>query len=196
MLASVSLSRDGRWLVTATRSGEGVRVWDLTDGKVAWRWPGGGIVRTRAAFSPDGRWLATSTPQEYRLWEAGSGKEGPTFACDRPDGEAGPIAFSRDGALLAIAQSLRRVQLIHAPTGRVLASLQAADAPVIADLCFGPDGATLAAAAEDAVVHLWDLRLLRQELAKLDLDWDLPAYPPAEERPRLAVEVVAEKAAP
>ena len=28
-------------------------------------------------------------------------------------------------------------------------------------------------------VQLWDLRLLRQELTQLHLDWDMPPYPPA-----------------
>jgi hypothetical protein len=30
----------------------------------------------------------------------------------------------------------------------------------------------------DQQVQLWDLRLLRQELAQMHLDWDAPPYPP------------------
>ena len=30
----------------------------------------------------------------------------------------------------------------------------------------------------DQQVRLWDLRLIRQELAQMNLDWDLPPYPP------------------
>ena len=30
-------------------------------------------------------------------------------------------------------------------------------------------------------VQLWDLRLVRQELAQMNLDWDLPPYPPPAE---------------
>jgi hypothetical protein len=31
-----------------------------------------------------------------------------------------------------------------------------------------------------ALLGLWDLRRLRERLAALGLDWDLPAYPPSE----------------
>ena len=29
-------------------------------------------------------------------------------------------------------------------------------------------------------MQLWDLRLIRQELKSMGLDWDLPPYPPVE----------------
>ena len=45
---------------------------------------------------------------------------------------------------------------------------------------FSPDGSQLAAVQHDQQVQLWDLRLLRQELAKMHLDWDMPPFPPAE----------------
>jgi hypothetical protein len=32
-------------------------------------------------------------------------------------------------------------------------------------------------ATADGVLGLWDLRRLRERLAALGLDWDLPAYP-------------------
>jgi hypothetical protein len=28
------------------------------------------------------------------------------------------------------------------------------------------------------VIQVWNLRLIRQELAAMGLDWDLPSYPP------------------
>jgi hypothetical protein len=36
----------------------------------------------------------------------------------------------------------------------------------------------LAVVQIDQQVQLWDLRLLRQELAQMHLDWDAPPYPP------------------
>jgi WD40 repeat protein len=44
---------------------------------------------------------------------------------------------------------------------------------------FSPDGSQLAAAQANKQVQLWDLRLIRQELAQMNLDWDMPPYPPA-----------------
>ena len=46
-------------------------------------------------------------------------------------------------------------------------------------LCFSPDGTLLAVVEDETYVRLWDLRLLREELAKLKLDLDLPPYLPA-----------------
>src|SRR5262249_7767752 len=52
-------------------------------------------------------------------------------------------------------------------------------------LCFSPDGSRLAAATGNHTIHLWDLRLLRQQLVDLDpaLDWDHRPYPPAKQYP-------------
>ena len=47
-------------------------------------------------------------------------------------------------------------------------------------MTFTPDGSQLVASTHDSsAVHAWDLRAIRAELAKRDLDWDLPPYPPA-----------------
>jgi WD40 repeat protein len=57
------------------------------------------------------------------------------------------------------------------------------EAPVsssVAKFAFSPDGSQLVAVQHDQQVQLWDLRLLRQELAQMHLDWDLPPYSPTE----------------
>src|SRR5262249_8169410 len=47
-------------------------------------------------------------------------------------------------------------------------------------LAFSPDGTHLAAACwTPHAVQLWDLRLIRRQLAALGLDWDAPAFPDA-----------------
>jgi hypothetical protein len=38
----------------------------------------------------------------------------------------------------------------------------------------------LAALQADQQVQLWDLRLIRQELEQMHLDWNMPPYPPVE----------------
>jgi hypothetical protein len=40
-----------------------------------------------------------------------------------------------------------------------------------------PDG-THVAAGRDHIIHLWDLRRIREHLAARGLDWDAPPYPP------------------
>jgi hypothetical protein len=42
------------------------------------------------------------------------------------------------------------------------------------------DGTQLVASNDDSQsIHVWDLRAIREQLAKIRLDWDLPPYPPA-----------------
>ena len=59
--------------------------------------------------------------------------------------------------------------------------------------CFTPDGAQLIAhGSESQALHVWDLRLIRRELAGMGLDWNAPPLPdlPAEApRPPPAVEI-------
>jgi tetratricopeptide (TPR) repeat protein len=90
-----------------------------------------------------------------------------------------PLAFSPDGAMLAICRQAQAVQLLDPASGREFATLTPPDLQIFSWLAFSPDSSQLAAATEDHVIHLWDLRLLRQELAALHLDWDLaPISPP------------------
>jgi len=45
--------------------------------------------------------------------------------------------------------------------------------------CFSPDGSQLMTyAGRECAIQVWDLLLIRRELAELGLDWDMPAYPP------------------
>jgi hypothetical protein len=61
---------------------------------------------------------------------------------------------------------------------------------------FSPDGAHLVAAHGDFKgLYVWDLLPNPAQVAGLGLDWDQPAYPPADPRPPtpLRVEVVTEQ---
>src|SRR5207302_89351 len=87
------------------------------------------------------------------------------------------LAFSRDGRLLAITPTPQEVRLVDPATGLELATLTAPDRHGISWLCFSPDGCQLAAATQDSLIQLWDLRTIRARLAALQLDWDRPPYP-------------------
>ncbi len=60
-------------------------------------------------------------------------------------------------------------------------------------LAFNPDGSRLVAARSDDA-RLWDLRLIRAQLAVMHLDWDLPAYPPPKPIHKRCVEPTADAA--
>ena len=172
------ISPDGRWVATATWKGKDVKVWEVATGRLAWQLPcDSAFVR----FSPDGRWLAVAKfpGLECRLWHVGSWHPGPTIQVSKG---FLTMAFSRDGRLLAIDDA-GRVRLVDTDTGREVATLDAGTGSSANFFCmaFSPDG-TYLAAGRDHIIHLWDLRRIREQLAALGLDWDgapVPASRPA-----------------
>src|SRR5205823_3179085 len=66
------------------------------------------------------------------------------------------------------------VCLFDVETARELAVLPASR--LISQASFSPDGTQLLITYETAFAHLWDLRLIRRELAEMNLDWDEPPF--------------------
>jgi eukaryotic-like serine/threonine-protein kinase len=169
----IAISPDGRWVATASWLNSLVKIWDAQSGDLVRNLPAPG--RTVVAFSPDGRWLATSS-SEYQLWEVGSWQpRGPP----KPGHELPEwnfTAFSRDGRMMARTFDGHSIQLLETLTEKPLATLEAPVASGVAKFQFSPDGSQLAAVQHDQQVQLWDLRLLRQELAQMHLDWDMPPF--------------------
>jgi WD40 repeat protein len=126
------------------------------------------------AFSPDGRWLMTSTIEEYRVWAAGTWELRRIIGRDW--GLNVPAAFSRDGRMLALAHSRHAVRLHDAATFEELATLQAPDPWQITWLGFTPTGGLLVATTGHAI-QFWDLPAIRTQLRVLGLDWEPPVPP-------------------
>ncbi len=168
---NIAVSPDGRWVVTGTHNKTGVRIWEAQTGKLAKELNADG--GSGVGFSPDGKWLAT-TAGGLRLWAAGSWSKGPQIG-----GEV--FAFSPDGTLLAVGTKHGTVQLVDPETGRQYARLESPNQSVVWTLTFGRDGTQLVTTETDRSLHVWDLRAIRQQLAKMGLDWDLPPYAPASE---------------
>jgi tetratricopeptide (TPR) repeat protein/WD40 repeat protein len=190
-LWTVAVSPDGKWVATGPWNGAGVRIWDAATGKRVRDLPGSEkYPSATVTFSPDGRWLVTGTNRDYRFWRVpqGTGQAEPDawqpgLTIGRTDGAGlpGRMAFSPDGTLLAAQYSGSGVKLRDPRTGAEFATLETPGAQLLAGLFFSADGSQLAVADEPGSIFLWDLRLIRQQLAPMGLDWDLPAYPPAPE---------------
>jgi serine/threonine protein kinase/WD40 repeat protein len=177
MVDSIALSPDGRWAATASWWTPFVKIWDARSGGLLCTLPM--PERATVTFSPDGRWLATSTT-EYQLWEVGSWQpNGPPLRGD-PVAQFNFTAFSLDGRVMARTLEAHKIQLSEVLTAKPLATLEAPGSTSIAGFQFSPDGTQLAALLSNRQLQLWDLRLIRQELKEMGLDWDLPPYPPLE----------------
>jgi WD40 repeat protein len=179
---NVSLSPNAKWdsgwvAVGNWRDTKGAWVWDLkkSTAKPIWQLPSMGSCGV--AFSPDGQWFVTSEQDKYRFWQVGSWTPGLVIPRDRLEPGPGPLAFSRDGRMLAIARSawtVQLIELIEPAAAREIATLTAPDPQIINSLCFSPDGGQLAVATNNHTIQLWDLRLIQRQLDDLNFDGDLP----------------------
>ncbi|MFO0841547.1 MAG: tetratricopeptide repeat protein [Gemmataceae bacterium] len=191
-----ALSPDRRWAATGTWKGSGIKVWHARDGKFHRDLPikGGAYP----FFSPDGRWLATGADRDYTLWEVDTW--GPRHVIPKVDENElpGVVAFSADGALMAVRHSLHRIKLIDPGAGRELATLEPPFSSPIEAMYLSPGGTRLVAVSRTGFAAVWDLRLVRRQLADRGLDWGLPPYPPekATGAAPLRVEVPAESEEP
>jgi serine/threonine protein kinase/WD40 repeat protein/Flp pilus assembly protein TadD len=171
----VAVSPDGRWVAVCNRTKPETWVFDAETGRLTHKWPGLGAC---LGFSPCGRWLVTGSVTSHEFWRVGTWEPERKLERAERNNVPGPLAFSPDGRLLAVAHSGRAIRLLEPETGRLVATLTAPAELLLADLRFSPDGGRLAAATEGHAVQLWDLRLIRQQLAEIGLDWDHPAPPP------------------
>jgi eukaryotic-like serine/threonine-protein kinase len=173
---NVAVSPDGRWVATGRFSLPGsVKLWEVA-GKnqtVTYR-----PVRElmipfgccRPAFSPDGKCLLVSSigPDPVLRWDVETGAAMPFSE---------PIAgcnavYSADGQFVVLETGQGVARLIDAGSGREYARLEDPDQHRSVDFAFPADGTKLACASRDGYcVHLWDLKIIRRELAEMGLDW-------------------------
>jgi WD40 repeat protein len=167
-IRGIAVSPDGRWIVTLERADGPVKLWDVnTDRPKRTLRERGGEVH----FSPDGRWLAVGGP-EGCLLAVGSWEERRKLS-----GWWG--RFSPDSRIMVVKSgSGRELRLIETDTGRELARLEDPNLDEPWSVNFTPDGSRLLVSTKQGI-HVWDLRRIRAELARRDLDWVALPYPPA-----------------
>lgn len=165
----VSVSPDGQWIATGGWHNLDVKVWSAKNGTEVV------TLRTEASpnvcFSPDGKWLVTGTGKEYRFWRAGSWE--PAHAVARPpfDDFPGPMAFSSDGKVLAVAYTRGTVHLVSPDDGHLLARIEPVPDNEIVTMAFNSDTSELAFTRVGADPEVWHLQKIRRQLASLGLDW-------------------------
>src|SRR5262249_18900814 len=167
-----AVSPDGRWVATGPHRAGWTKVWDARTGRLVRDLRGEGAW---IGFSPDGQWLVVGELVEYVFWRVGSWESGLRIPRGAPV-NIGYFAFGRDGTCLAIVPHQYEVRLVDPITGQEFATLTAPEPQEIFALMFSPDGSQLAAGTSTNMIQLWDLRVLRRQLAALNLDWGLPPY--------------------
>jgi WD40 repeat protein len=176
------LSPDGRWMVTAGWHSTEIKVWNTATRQLVKKLPPAG--GTGNTFSPDGKTFVNSRGDEICFYDVPSWEL--VRHLRRPQNTyAGPVAFTADSRIAALELSPGVIHLVEVASGRTLARLEDPNHDRANILRFSPDSTRLVSMASySRVLHVWDLRAIREHLAAMGLDWDQLPFPPVPERPK------------
>ncbi|WP_410593674.1 helix-turn-helix domain-containing protein [Amycolatopsis sp. lyj-23] len=155
---AIAFSADRHTLATV---GGTVRLWDVTDRPRPRPLAELGQAVDTAAFSPDGKTLATGGGDHLtRLWDVGTpGHPAALGVLATHTDKVNSVAFSPDGRTLATASDDRTAVLwdVTDPGNPATLSVLAGHTEAVTTVVFGPDGHTLATGSDDNSARLWRL---------------------------------------
>jgi WD40 repeat protein len=164
----IVFSAKGDFIACGSDTQDGVTVWNRA-GQVMRKLEAGEAAV--AAFDPLGRWLMTGSRHGYRAWKIGSWEESLHVDTGSGNIDTPAVVFSPDGNYIAALDPAGNISLFAGRNGGHLATLEAPFAIMPEFLLFSGDSRWLTAEGIDQTLQRWDIQALREELAKLGLDW-------------------------
>jgi WD40 repeat protein len=168
----LTVSPDGRFVAAASwNTGDGTRIYDAATGQPLARAPS--VNSLTMSFSPDGRFLlGDRSGSKLQVVQAG------TWSTVTELSGALAGTFSGDGRLLALAGSDGAIRLVVPESGHELARLEPPEPDRVYLMAFAPDGSRLAVVYSlQRTIKVWNLGLIRPQLAEMRLDWESPPLP-------------------
>ena len=156
-ITTVAFSPNGAMLATADNYSR-ILLWNVATGKrtITLSYPAKNTDIAAVAFSPDGKTLATTDYTSTHLWQVATGTQTAVLSDSAGMGDA--VAFSPDGAMLAVATNGGSTLLWNLSTRKVAATLSEPDGEnTVWSVAFSRDGATLATADASGHTYLWNL---------------------------------------
>jgi RNA polymerase sigma factor (sigma-70 family) len=154
-VSGLAFFRDGTLLISSARD-NAVGIWQVSDGALlSWlKEDGRGILSL--ALSPDDSMVALGSSETVRVWEVDTEVFTLVDSQEYPGNYVSSLAFSPDGAVLAIALSNDTVWLRRIPGGKPLLRLGGHTGKMLS-LAFSSDGRYLATGGDDNILNLWQL---------------------------------------
>src|SRR5262245_3833504 len=170
---SVAFSRDGKQIALA-REEKSVSVHDWPSGKKRVVLEGHGARVWTAAFSPDGKLLASCTgeysqpqvPGEVKLWDLETGKE--KASLEGHKNLVFGVTFSPDGKYLLSTCWDGTVKVWDVATAKEKTTLEGQKGAVRRAV-YAPDGKTFATAGFDGTVRFWDAATFKLQRTMKDV---------------------------
>jgi len=154
------VSGDGNWLAVSQLNTPQLHVYRMPGLEPVAILTNGSRIRA-FQFSPAGGELAVSCRDGVEFWSTA------TWQRTRARGDFTSQRYSPDGRTMWLTQEIRAGGLYDAHTLELLMPLPMGTYP----LAVSPDGRRLAVSVDWRRLQVWDLAEVRQQLAKLGLDW-------------------------
>ncbi|EJD36615.1 hypothetical protein AURDEDRAFT_174297 [Auricularia subglabra TFB-10046 SS5] len=154
---SIAVSPDGkRAVMTPYQPNSALKIWDLDASVLLHELVGHADRVYCAAFSPDGRFIASGSSDGIILWDSYTGQRlGNLIFTSSVPTSIFSLAFSNDGQYLAAGDSNCIVQIWHVETQSPSGNVLLGHNQWVRSVMFSPDDKRLVSGSDDGSLRIW-----------------------------------------